>query len=798
MAAVETAPVDGLESEKPRFANCRLLFPLLALYVFVFALFPASPTAAEDAADFAKLAPDVLTKEQRSEAVGMIDRVIRRRTAEVNTRNREQWSQIASREQWEKFRDERVAALRRSLGDYPAPPAKLNVRTTSILTGEGFKIENTVYESRPGQWVTGNLYVPDKPTDSMPGILIAHAHHGGKRDSELQDMGMTWARAGCLVLVIDQVGYGERRSHPFSSDEDYAKPYRTGRQDYYFRQDTGVQLQLLGDSLMGWMAWDLMRGVDLLLARDGIDAKKIILLGAVAGGGDPAGVTASLDHRIACCVPFNFGGPQPETRYPLPEDAETSFNYLGGAYWESTRGLRLGGRDDFLHWVIVGSIAPRRLIHAHEFSWDQERDPVWKRYQKIWGEFYNTTENLGFAHGKGLLSQRPPEASHCNNIGVFHRQMIHPLFERWFGIKVTAKDEYSAPRMPAELICLTDQARQELKPQSLNQLMSAIGQERIDAARKRLIGKSPAERRELLRADWSKLLGEVSLAKSPVIKATAVDDQPIAGAKVERIVLEVEPGIVVPVLVLSPAKQLDKVPVVIGLAQSGKAGFLKERSTELQKLIQSGVMVVLPDVRGIGESRADDIDLTTNLQLFGETLLGQRLRDLRSILAYLRDRKDVHGSQIALWGDAFAPPNPANTDFKVPRNVDGWPRGPEPLGSQLVLLGALFEDDIRAVYLAGGLASYHDVLTNFAVLIPHSASVPGALTAGDLCDLACSLAPKPLRMEALVNHLNRTVPISELHGAHALCVQAYTSTPSAFSISELRSSPANWLLEQLR
>jgi hypothetical protein len=29
-------------------------------------------------------------------------------------------------------------------------------------------------------------------------------------------------------------------------------------------------------------------------------------------------------------------------------------------------------------------------------------------------------------------------------------------------------------------------------------------------------------------------------------------------------------------------------------------------------------------------------------------------------------------------------------------------------------------------------------------------------------------------------------------------VQAYTSTPSAFSISELRSSPANWLLEQLR
>ena len=126
---------------------------------------------------------------------------------------------------------------------------------------------------------------------------------------------------------------------------------------------------------MGWMAWDLMRGVDLLLARQGIDPERIILLGAVAGGGDPAAVTAALDRRIACCVPFNFGGPQPETRYPLPDDAETRFNYLGSSYWDSSRGLRLGGRDGFLPWVIVASIAPRRLVHAHEFSWDGDARP---------------------------------------------------------------------------------------------------------------------------------------------------------------------------------------------------------------------------------------------------------------------------------------------------------------------------------------------------------------------------------------------------------------------------------------
>src|SRR6266542_120884 len=238
----------------------------------------AQRAAADEAADLSKIAPEVLDKEQRTEAAGMIDRDIRRRTDEANARNRQEWARIKTREQWEKYRDERIERLRRSLGEYPTA-GKLNVRVTGIVNGDGFKIENVVYESRPGQWVPGNLYVPARPRKSMPGILIAHAHHRDKPQSELQDMGMTWARAGCLVLVIDQVGYGERRSHPFHRAEDFPTPYRPTRQDYFFRYDTGVQLQLLGDSLMGWMVHDLRRGVDLLLTRDGIDPKRIIILG---------------------------------------------------------------------------------------------------------------------------------------------------------------------------------------------------------------------------------------------------------------------------------------------------------------------------------------------------------------------------------------------------------------------------------------------------------------------------------------------------------------------------------------
>ncbi len=201
-----------------------------------------------------------------------------------------------------------------------------------------------------------------------------------------------------------------------------------------------------------------MCGIDLLLQRRGIDKDRIIVLGSVAGGGDPAAVLAALDRRVAAVVPFNFGGAQPETKYPLPPDAERTFNYLGGGSWESTRNLRLSGRDGFLPWLIVAAAAPRPLIYAHEFAWDQEHDPVWQRLQKIYG-FYGAQDKLASVHGRGSVRGKPPEATHCNNIGAVHRKGIHAAFAKWFGIEAT---EYQKRLPAAELQCLTAAARRAL------------------------------------------------------------------------------------------------------------------------------------------------------------------------------------------------------------------------------------------------------------------------------------------------------------------------------------------------
>ncbi len=676
----------------------------------------------------------------------MIGRDAGARIKEANRRETQAWNEIKTRADWEKYRDAKIRALRESLGAAEPVPKDLHVRVTKTLEGPGHKVENIVYESRPGLLVTANLYVPDPPRASMPGVLIIHSHHNPKTQGELQDMGVTWAKQGCLVLVLDQLGHGERRQHGFVDASSYPTAYRVTRQDYFHRYMTSLQLYVAGESLVGWMAWDLSRGVDLLLARPGIDREKIILLGSVAGGGDPAGVTAALDPRIAAAVPFNFGGPQPESTFPLPADAETSFNYAGGGSWESTRNLRLSARDGFLPWVIVGSLAPRRLVYGHEFAWDIDHDPVWKRFEKIYS-FYEAPGNVSFAKGRGSVKGQPPESSHCNNIGPVQRKGIHEAFKRWFDLPEPEKD-IQEHRNSADLLCLTP----EIKPRPLHELLK---------------DRTGTFSREA----WAKLLGGVDPTGDP--RVAALEPLRAGDVAVERLSLEVDAGIVVPALVLVPPHGKEaRLPVVVAFAQGGKREFLKNRAVEIAALLKGGAIVCLPDLRGTGETRpgssrgrsSEATDLSATEFMLGRTMVGLRVRDLRSVLKYLRSRGDVDAKRLALWGDSFVESNPPDRRFAVPLELDDSPRIAEPMGGLVALLGALFEEDVRAVHARGGLASYRSTLESPFLYVPHDAIVPGALTAGDLGAVVAALAPREVRQEALVDGLNRRVGAEEPAG----------------------------------
>jgi dienelactone hydrolase len=753
---------------------------------------------------------NVFTDAAREEHTRHLSKQVQRRIEAANRRSSADWRKISSRTQWEQFAKEKLRLLEASLGTFPHPSKDLSVHLTQTLSGEGFSIENLLFESRPGLWVTANLYAPQPLRQRMPGILLCHSHHNPKTQGELQDMGMTWARHGYLVLVMDQLGHGERRQHPFRSAADYAGPFEVNRQDYHFRYNTGIQLQLIGESLMGWMVWDLRRGVDLLLARPGIDPTNIILMGSVAGGGDPAAVAAALDTRITAAVPFNFGGPQPEDPFPLLPHPEESFNFAGNGSWESTRNLRLSCRDGFLPWIIVGSIAPRRLVYAHEFNWDEAHDPVWKRLRRIYEEFYQSPDRLDYTHGYGVLKGRPPQASHCNNIGPPHRERIHAALTRWCEVPVNSKEEYSNRRTPDELMALMPQAASEVQPRSLNEITAALGQERAMAAWTQLAKLDSAGRLSWLRNKWQSLLGSVVPATRPRVLSINHINEPASTLRSERILLETEPDVVVPLVILSDRLSRKSKPVVIALAQEGKAGFLKRHAELIAQLLNGNVAVCLPDLRGIGETRlgvsrgrtSEDTSLSSSELMLGETMVGARLRDLRSVLGYLRTRRDLDARRVAVWGDSFASPNSPKQDLKLPLGTREEAASSEPLGSLLALLLGLFEEDVRAMYARGGLVGFQSALYSPFLYFPHDVAIPGVLTAGDLSALAAGLAPRPLALVGMVDGLNRAVEPTAIEAVYAPARQAYETAKALDRLVvrgvESAPLPGTWLLQALK
>ena len=732
---------------------------------------------------------------KRNPMNAMLSRYVAAELRQANVSDGEQWASIQTKADWEKLRDARLTALRGTLGQFPAVPKDLKVKVVRTTKGDGFEVDNLVFESRPGVIVTANLYRPARPTNLMPGVVVCHSHHRPKETGARQLMGAIWARAGCVVLVPDHLGHGERRQHPFRSESDYHKPFRVSSQDYYFRYDAGIQLHLIGDSLMGWLVWDLWRGVDVLLDQPGVDPKRIIMISEPAGGGDVAAVAGALDDRISCVMVNNFGGPEPENGYPLPPDAESWFSFTSSGSWESTRNLRRSSRDGFLPWTIIASIAPRRLIYYHEFYWDHEQDPVWKRLQKIYG-LYDATDSLTGIAGHGFVVGSSPENTHWTPLS---RELLYPTLDKWLGIP-NPKKEFDELIPEEELLCLTTPAAKKLRPARLHRLCSELASERASATRKELAKLSKSDQLSRLRKQWSKLLGDVQSAKAPIVRKLESDK--LGRIDVERIQLGTEPGIIVPVILLNPQSGTPQ-RVVVAVAQSGKDRFLRHRTIQIAQLLASGTAVCLFDVRCTGETDPGDgrgrrSAATSNSSselMLGQTLVGARLRNLRQVISYLRQREEINEDQVVLWGDSFATTNAVDCEFDVPRGIADLPKQSEPLGGMLAMLAALCDEQIAAVYVHSGLSSFHDVLASPFVVLPHDVVVPGLLATGDLSDIAEAIAPRPLRLDGLVDGSNRRQSPEKTRKEYAYAIAAYrnANAEQQFVITDDGPSIANWL-----
>ena len=749
----------------------------------------------------------VLSEEERKQTMlaDMLDRNIHDRTLQFLQQERRDWDGVRTVEDWEKFRERRKNALAASLGAFPLH-GPLATRVTKIFRGNGYRREDLVFQTQPGVWVPANLYLPAETRGRMPGILIAHSLHAPKTQFELQDMGILWAREGCAVLVMDQAGFGER-----------IEGYPWNRDGYHSRYITGMQLYLVGESLIKWMVWDLMRGIDLLVAREGIDDKRIILLGSVAGGGDPAAVTAALDSRVAAVVPFNFGESTPEIPRFIPEKNQWPLELAdpGLGDWDTTRCLRRGIVDQFLQWTICAIAAPRRFVYSYELGWNVKDLPAWSRYTKVY-DFYHASDHLADAHGFGPF----PGPGECWNIGPAQRRSLYPTLERWFGIPIPFDDiqistdgnltkEPKDRRPETELQVLTPATASELHMRTIHEITRDMARIKMDSVRKTTSNLTADEKRKWLQSQLAGRLGDIQPAPHP--RAIVRWSKKLPGAIVEGTTIEVEHDITVPLLLFMPtSKHVNRVPVVVGIAEAGKAVFVEQHAEEITVLLRNGFAVCLPDLRGTGETTPDgrrDPENDENMQavneeMLGETLVGRRLKDLRSVLVYLRERQDLDSKRFGLWGESLMPTNPVSL---IEDELPLWAVGPqiqnqgEPLGGLLAVLAALYEADVRAIAVRGGLIGYSSILEDAFAYVPADIIVPGLLEVGDLSDFEAALAPHAVLLENQIDGKNRVVPLAAEHQELRPVFDAYRDVPANFELraSQQSSSIPEWLIAHL-
>ena len=713
----------------------------------------------------------------------MLQNWIDQRTKTLAMEEHSEWDQVETLQDWEVFREKRMPVLREALGDFPTQRCNLNFQITGTYEGDGYHIHNITYQSRLGFYVAANLYLPDKPLPKMPAMIILPAHHYPKTHGEMKDCGMTWARTGVAVLIMEKIGYGERlETSPLY------------RQSYESEYLLSMQLELVGQSLQGWTVYDIMRTVDLFEEMENIDLDRIILIGSVtSGGGRRAAPAGLLDSRI---------------------DAEIIYNF-GRVYWYGW-GTRNMINNKITPWFVVNAFAPKKLVYAHEFWYEGEEGPVypsvwvpaWPRYEKVY-RLYGAAANLASVQGEGLLRAGATEfvpMGDCFMLGTVQRQSLYPILKEWFDIPFPSEEDRNMPldsglsdvrnrpdypvikymeslRRPSDedILSIPPSVSETLKRRPLHAIAAEMGETLLARARQAREPMTLERRREVLRQELAQVLGNIEPESEPKVTERWKGAHP--EFVIEALVVESEEGILVPFFLLKPKNRNgDRLPLVLALAEGGKTRFFREHPGELLELVEQGSSICIPDVRGTGETapsqynRGDGLALSMNE--LGTTLLGGRLKDVRTVLEYLKSRPDIDGGRISLWGDSFAP---INTEPIWVDELEGKPVTPciqhlaSPLGSHLALLTALYHPEVQAVAVRGSLVGYLSVLEDAFAHIPPDMIVPKLLQVADIGDIAASLSPTPLLFSAPVTGRNFLAGEAEIAQKLQLVFDAYGS-----------------------
>jgi dienelactone hydrolase len=202
-------------------------------------------------------------------------------------------------EAWQKKLRPKVVEL---IGGFPEKRTALEPQTLEIREFPAYRRERFVFQSRPGLYVLGYLLTPRTGKAPHSAVIALPGHGRGVddlvgiddkgRDRTVKegyqyDYAVQIAEHGMAAVAIEPMAFGCRRD-PLTKSK--------GLGSSACQPAAGGAL-LLGQTMVAWRVYDVMRTIDWIATRPELDAGRVGCMG-VSGGGTVTLFAAATDTRI--------------------------------------------------------------------------------------------------------------------------------------------------------------------------------------------------------------------------------------------------------------------------------------------------------------------------------------------------------------------------------------------------------------------------------------------------------------------------------------------------------------------
>ena len=515
------------------------------------------------------------------------------------------WRRICTAQAFDAHRAELRAKMVDCVGGFPKARTPLNAKVTGAAERHGYRVENIIFESRPGVYVTCNLYLPSSGRFTPPyPAAIELCGHGvqGKNSPKYQRVALLAARNGIASLVIDPLCQGERRQ---CQEESEGTPT-------FAHLRLGVNALLLGHGLAAFEMWDAIRALDYLDSRPDVRHGGYGAFGN-SGGGTQSVMLSALDDRIAVTATSCFlSSLREQAAWRLLADSEQlvfaqlreGLNHAGYALLGGRPVLMLARRDDFI--PFTGTRETFRVLSA--VAANLGRGGIY--------EFYDIPGPHGYCERSMRASVDFLSRHLCGRPADFADagDDMGPAPETAFA--APNGRVMDVPGFKSAYECLQEElaAAQAARPVMRANARAALVRRLAD-------------------------VDETRLGAREVISADTCD-----GIRATRAIFAAAGGCRLPTVELVPPDARQAPALVVG------DGPRAARLSSAQRRLEEGRSVMLADISATGEigkskhyfrNPNDDEETAKMLYLLGSSLVGRRAGD---IIALARDLKARHGA----------------------------------------------------------------------------------------------------------------------------------------------------------